>query len=65
MYTQIRQTKHSSVYVKLTSSSTHLSRLVDVLELTLATVVKNKQLCGQAQTDAGGLKGGGNWEDDD
>ena len=53
------------MYVKLTSSSTHQSRLVDVLELTLATVDKNKELCGQAQADAGGLKGGGNWEDDD
>ena len=63
MYTQNQAT--SSVYVKLTSSSTHQSRLVDVLELTLATVDKNKELCGQAQTDAGGLKGGGNWEDDD
>ena len=32
---------------KLTSSSTHQARLVDILELTLATVVVNKELCGQ------------------
>ena len=36
-----------SVYLKLTSSSTHEARLVDILELTLATVVVNRQLCGQ------------------
>ena len=32
---------------KLTSSSTHQARLVDILELTLATVVVNKELRGQ------------------
>ena len=39
--------KLSCMMWKLASSSTHQARLVDILELTLATVVVNKELCGQ------------------
>ena len=35
------------MYVKLTSSSTHQAKLVNILELTQAMVVVNKELCGQ------------------
>ena len=36
-----------TIYVMLTSSSTHQVKLVNILELTQAMVVVNKELCGQ------------------